>query len=197
VAQADIIIADEKLLPQAVELYNQIFRPKHDLDYFKRRFLGRYNDLVTRHAIYETDDALEIDEQDNFEIVRKRVFFEDVLLVTMHERTGIVAIFFSLGFAAFLGLIAVVVSGGAGWVFAAMGLLPLVYGIVRIARKETIITVFGRRSKARIRFSLRKTRAHQLYGELCAHVRRVQTQRQAQEEPSSDDVDQNDSIREG
>jgi GNAT superfamily N-acetyltransferase len=46
VAQADIIIADEKLLPQAVELYNQIFRPKHDLDYFKRRFLGRYNILT-------------------------------------------------------------------------------------------------------------------------------------------------------
>ena len=28
VAQADIIIADEKLLPQAVELYNTIFRPE-------------------------------------------------------------------------------------------------------------------------------------------------------------------------
>jgi GNAT superfamily N-acetyltransferase len=46
VAQAEIIIADEKLLPQAVELYNQVFRPKHDIDYFKRRFLGRYNILT-------------------------------------------------------------------------------------------------------------------------------------------------------
>ena len=46
VAQAEIIVADEKLLPQAVELYNQIFRPKHDVDYFKRRFLGRYNILT-------------------------------------------------------------------------------------------------------------------------------------------------------
>ncbi len=45
-AQADIIIADDKLLPQAVELYNQIFRPKSDVDYFKRRFLGRYNILT-------------------------------------------------------------------------------------------------------------------------------------------------------
>jgi GNAT superfamily N-acetyltransferase len=45
-AQADIIIADEKLLPQAVELYNTIFRPKHDIDYFKRRHLGRYNILT-------------------------------------------------------------------------------------------------------------------------------------------------------
>jgi GNAT superfamily N-acetyltransferase len=45
-AQADIIIADENLLPQAVELYQQVFRPKHEIDYFKRRFLGRYNILT-------------------------------------------------------------------------------------------------------------------------------------------------------
>jgi GNAT superfamily N-acetyltransferase len=46
VAQADIIIADDKLLPEAVELYNSIFRPKRELDFFKRRFLGRYNPLT-------------------------------------------------------------------------------------------------------------------------------------------------------
>jgi GNAT superfamily N-acetyltransferase len=46
VAQADIIIADEKLLPQAVELYNSIYRPKREVDYFKRRFMGRYNTLT-------------------------------------------------------------------------------------------------------------------------------------------------------
>ena len=45
-AQADIIIADEKLLPQAVEVYNAAFRPKREVDYFKRRFLGRYNVLT-------------------------------------------------------------------------------------------------------------------------------------------------------
>lgn len=46
VAQADIIIADDKLLPQAVELYNQCFRPKRDVDFLKRRFMGRYNALT-------------------------------------------------------------------------------------------------------------------------------------------------------
>ena len=45
-ANADIIIADEKILPQAVELYNGIFRPKREVDYFKRRFMGRYNTLT-------------------------------------------------------------------------------------------------------------------------------------------------------
>ena len=45
-AQADIIIADDKLLPQAVELYNSMFRPKRELDFFSRRFMGRYNVLT-------------------------------------------------------------------------------------------------------------------------------------------------------
>ena len=45
-AQADIIIADEQLLPQAVEVYNSVFRPRREVDFFKRRFLGRYNVLT-------------------------------------------------------------------------------------------------------------------------------------------------------
>ena len=45
-ANADIIIADDPLLPAAVELYNQIFRPRREIDFLKRRFLGRYNSLT-------------------------------------------------------------------------------------------------------------------------------------------------------
>ena len=45
-AQADILIVDEKLLPRAVDLYNGVFRPKREVDYFKRRFMGRYNALT-------------------------------------------------------------------------------------------------------------------------------------------------------
>ena len=45
-AQAEIIIADDALLPEAVDIYNEVFRPKQDMAYFKRRLLGRYNTLV-------------------------------------------------------------------------------------------------------------------------------------------------------
>lgn len=45
-ANVDIIIADEPQLPSAVELYNQMFRPRREVDFFKRRFLGRYNCLT-------------------------------------------------------------------------------------------------------------------------------------------------------
>ena len=50
-AQADILIADERLLPQAVEVYNSIFRPKRELDFLKRRFMGRYNALTLLAAL--------------------------------------------------------------------------------------------------------------------------------------------------
>ena len=46
VANTDIIIADENMLQHAVELYNSIFRPRYDVGYFHRRFLGRHNVLT-------------------------------------------------------------------------------------------------------------------------------------------------------
>jgi GNAT superfamily N-acetyltransferase len=39
----DLVGPDE--LPIIVQLYNQIFRPQRDLDSFRRRFQGRYNEL--------------------------------------------------------------------------------------------------------------------------------------------------------
>ncbi|HQY87571.1 MAG TPA: GNAT family N-acetyltransferase [Tepidisphaeraceae bacterium] len=45
-AQAEIIIADDRLLPEAIDVHNVVFRPKRESDYFKRRFLGRYNPLT-------------------------------------------------------------------------------------------------------------------------------------------------------
>lgn len=45
-AQADILIADDRMLPMAVDLYNTIFRPRREVDFFKRRFMGRYNTLT-------------------------------------------------------------------------------------------------------------------------------------------------------
>lgn len=139
-----------------------------------RRFLGRYNNLVTRHAVYASDSAIEIDEQDNFEIVRKRVFFDDVLLVTRHDRINLLAVISSLGFGAFLMLFAMIVGSAGGWTFGVFAAIFLINGLVRIQVKESIITVFGRRSKARIRFQFRRGRAKRLYEEICALVRAAQ-----------------------
>ncbi len=45
-AQAEIVIADEHLLPHVAELYNACFRPKADVAYFTRRFAARQSVLT-------------------------------------------------------------------------------------------------------------------------------------------------------
>jgi GNAT superfamily N-acetyltransferase len=50
-AQADISIVTEQQLPTIVELYNNVFRPAENEDYFRRRFQGRYNVLVMLAAL--------------------------------------------------------------------------------------------------------------------------------------------------
>ena len=44
--QADITVVTESQLPVIVELYNQVFRPPENENYFRRRFQGRYNVLA-------------------------------------------------------------------------------------------------------------------------------------------------------
>ena len=149
----------------------------------KRRLLARYNGLATRHSVYMTDAAIEVDEHDSFEVVRKRVFFEDIQLVTLHERVGIAGIFAGLGLATFVFFIALIVGKNGGWIVALFGLPLLVLGIVRMVKKEIILTVFGRRSKARMRFPFRAARARRIYGEICANARRAQTLRSAEDMP--------------
>jgi GNAT superfamily N-acetyltransferase len=50
-AQADISVVTEQQLPVIVELYNAVFRPAENQDYFRRRFQGRYNVLVMLAAL--------------------------------------------------------------------------------------------------------------------------------------------------
>ena len=45
-ADAIIDLVGPEELPTIVQLYNQIFRPQRDLEAFRRRFQGRYNELL-------------------------------------------------------------------------------------------------------------------------------------------------------
>jgi GNAT superfamily N-acetyltransferase len=45
-ANAKIDIVGLAEIPTIVGLYNEIFRPHRDAEFFKRRFLGRYNQLL-------------------------------------------------------------------------------------------------------------------------------------------------------
>jgi GNAT superfamily N-acetyltransferase len=45
-ANAKIDIVSQSDIPLITELCSQIFRPAHDAEFFRRRFLGRYNPLI-------------------------------------------------------------------------------------------------------------------------------------------------------
>ncbi len=142
----------------------------------KRRYLGRFGDLASRTSIYERGNAIEVDEQDAFHIRRRRVFYEDVQLVTMHDSVGLAGIFFGFGIATIFLLLAFAMGRDAGWIMAVAAAPFLAYGIARLTMRDAIITVFGRRSKARIRFTLSPKKARRIYDELCEKVRAAQSE---------------------
>ena len=154
----------------------------------ERRLIGRTATLASREAIYELADGLEIQSSSHYEVDRRRVLFEDVVLVTHHHEKGtlflvLTALFalFFLSFGAFFYSVApndvtILVFGLIALPFVVMFLVRLIVGV-------EVITVFGRRSRAAVRFTFRKRRARELYGNLCARVRAVQRAATPEPEP--------------
>jgi GNAT superfamily N-acetyltransferase len=52
-ADAIVDLVGPEDMPTIVEIYNQIFRPHRDLESFRRRFLGRYNELRLLARIHD------------------------------------------------------------------------------------------------------------------------------------------------
>ena len=145
----------------------------------KRKLLGRNVGAMSREAVYETADAIESESRAGYEVTRKRVLFEEVLLVTIHTELGTGYFLLTLLMTLILGSIAVVLQFGAHVPIAAMIVaivaLPfLILLVVRVIWKVDIVTVFGRRSKAVMRFSVHKRRAREVYGRICSRALEVQ-----------------------
>ena len=45
-ANAEVVVVGPGELPLIADLYNEIFRPPHDVEFFRRRLVGRYNPLL-------------------------------------------------------------------------------------------------------------------------------------------------------
>jgi len=45
-ADAEVVVVGPGELPLITQLYNEIFRPAHDVEFFKRRLIGRHNALL-------------------------------------------------------------------------------------------------------------------------------------------------------
>ncbi|HWN44217.1 MAG TPA: hypothetical protein VNW71_18480 [Thermoanaerobaculia bacterium] len=135
---------------------------------YPRRYLGRAYSLSERVRTYWTDEALEVDRADNYEIRRRRVFFDEILLVTLHQTRGLLSSLLPLILALLLAVVASVPISEpdvsqALWIGAALlGGLALGLAIVPV----WVVTVFGKRAHARMHFRLRQAKAREIYAEI-------------------------------
>jgi uncharacterized integral membrane protein len=152
-----------------------------------RTLIGKWTSAISRVRVYELPDSLEVESNEQFEVTRRRVFFDDVQLVTYHRRRGIPYLLVMGTLAALsngLILVGFILDRSTGVAFlVTFGLVAipsLIAFLIRAIWGLDIITVYGRRSKAAVRFRLKKQRAREVYGHICALVR--ETQRRKAEE---------------
>jgi hypothetical protein len=155
---------------------------------YTRRYLGRSQALSERVRTYWTDEALEVDRADNYEIRRRRVFFDEILLVTLHSTRGLLSALLPLILALLLATFAAIpnsepdVSRGF-WTGAAL-FAGLAVGLALVP--VWVVTVYGKRTRARMHFRMRQAKARQVYAEICraaADAQRALTLRLAAEIP--------------
>lgn len=136
-----------------------------------RRLLGKAHSWTERVRVFWTDEALEVDQADNYEIRRRRVFFDEILLVTLHSTRGGGVLPWLLALLALpCGLFSLTFTGeeaDVGRVFlvmaAVLGMLAAVVALLPV----WVVTAFGRRTRARMNFRMREGRAREVYAEIC------------------------------
>jgi len=145
----------------------------------KRTLLGTESGIASRQRVYETDDGIVVESTDQYELSRKSVLFEDVVLITYHREIGWLYVLVLAALTlAFSGIAATAYASGAPLkvtaIIAAIAAPILIALIIRLVMKVDVVSVFGRRSRAAIHFSFRKRRARELYGRLCYRTRQAQ-----------------------
>ena len=147
-----------------------------------RTLLRRSRTLLGTDAVFLTSDGLDVDASQNYEVILRRVFFDDVTLVTLHHERGVTFLLTTAAFGVFflaLAIFIVAVNFNA-WLgalpFFILGAPSFVAFLLRLAIGRDVVTVFGRRSRAVLRFGVfRSQRAREVYGQICAAVRRAQS----------------------
>ncbi|HLX63076.1 MAG TPA: hypothetical protein VKX17_17535 [Planctomycetota bacterium] len=138
------------------------------------RFLGK-SGLSGSVRVYLAGDCLEIEEQRPVDIVRHRVFLDDVLMVTRCKRLGWIFLTVAGLFAGLFGLTATIMFilglPLAGAIFGAIALALAVAFVVRIMIKMDVITVQGRRRHVEIAFGMDKAEVKATFDDIVAAVR--------------------------
>lgn len=143
-----------------------------------RRLLGSKGTLGSQARVFRTAEGLEIDEAEDDRISRKRMFWDDVLMVTLHRAGDVPFVVFAFVGVGVLGLFSFAVGVadlGAGIFSSVLTWVPLLaYTVVRMVVGVPTVSVYGRRTVARLVFPLRKERAREVFAEISGAARRRQ-----------------------
>ena len=151
-----------------------------------RTYLGGEPNLGGYRRVFEIEGALEVDENNFTQIERTRVYFDDVLGITIHQQMGTAFLIITGVFAALFGGLALVIAAvqrePAGGIAMAVCAAPFAVAfLLRILVKVDVITVYGKRTKASIRFGFRKARARRIFNDLSAKIRARQAKALAEQ----------------
>jgi hypothetical protein len=141
--------------------------------------LGRQRGLWQQQRVYRSRDYLEVDSMDGYDVTRRRIFYDEIVLVTLHSAMGgTLAIAYGL-LALLLGLLAYVLRGVA-WSLAAPALLCCLacwaFVALRLIRPVQTVTVFGKRTRAPMSFWPNTARGREVYLLVCRLAQERQTQ---------------------
>ena len=136
--------------------------------------------LAERMRVFRIPDALEVDSSDHFEIYRRRVFLDEVLLVTLHKGWGGGLYPWAIGLLAFCCACTAAIFFAIpdseevrnGFLIATAALVLLAVATVFIP--AWTVTVYGRRTRARMRYRFREGKARAVHAEICAAVAEAQ-----------------------
>lgn len=150
---------------------------------YQRRLLSTISGILHREYVYAFDDGLEVDELDGVDIVRRRVFFDDIVILTDHREWS----WISLTVGGWFGLI---VTLGCGGVMAAMyfkkdeidpivvaalaASIVLVWMMVIVSSRSRVLTVFGTRTRLELRFNpLRRKKFQEVEAYIVAQIEKT------------------------
>lgn len=144
-----------------------------------RQMIGRIPNFGDREFVYRCDDALEIDAIDGYEVETRRVFFGDVEMITWHQRYSVAGLWIGgLSLAAGLALWLLIANttndAAVFWIGFWVFFAPNIPVMAWFLWPYWHVTVFGRRSVARMRWHFRKAKARAIFESLSRDIRAYQ-----------------------
>jgi hypothetical protein len=141
--------------------------------------LGRDFTFSSRSYGWLTGDAIEVDEVDGYDVTRRRVLLDEVLLVSLYRRRR-PGVLVTAGFGALVFAMPVYSlrhEHTAQLVFGLFLLPFLLAFLIHLALGTDYVGIAGRRSRARMAFNLRKERAREVFELIVREVEAAQAAR--------------------